>query len=110
MARHTVFMMLNATPHWLRLDRSERARFSDEVIRATLRRYPEVTMRYYDAEAFTSHCSDVAVFETGSLESYYFVIEELRDSAMFTVPYFDVVDIVPAIEDGHLDFEASHVE
>lgn len=40
-------------------------------------------MRYFDAEAFTTQCSDV----------------------MMTEPYFELVQIVPAIEEGYQAYE-----
>ena len=43
---------------------------------------------------------------TSDLPQYYDFIETLRDSPMFALPYFRVVKIVPASEDGDRDFEA----
>jgi Darcynin, domain of unknown function len=62
-------------------------------------------MRYFDAEAFSASCSDVMMITTSDLQQYYDFIETLRDSPMFALPYFRVVQIVPAIEDGYRDFE-----
>lgn len=39
------------------------------------------------------------------IHRYGFAIERLRDSPLFAVPYFELVDILPALEDGYLDFE-----
>ncbi|MCL9782298.1 hypothetical protein M9194_12765 [Vibrio sp. S4M6] len=59
-----------------------------------------------DTQAFTTKCSDIAVFETENIQDYYFLIEELRDSKIFSEPYFEIVDIFPAIENGFVEFEA----
>lgn len=34
----------------------------------------------------------------------------LRDSPMITVPYFEVVQIIPAIEDGYIAFERGELQ
>ena len=60
-----------------------------------------------DAEAFTAQCSDVAVFETPDLPTFYRAVERLRDSALFTTPYFELVQILPSIENGFRHFEQS---
>jgi hypothetical protein len=62
-------------------------------------------MRYFDAEAFSAHCSDVMMITASDLQQYYDFIETLRDSPMFAVPYFRLVQIVPAIEEGFRSFE-----
>ncbi|MEP3351649.1 MAG: darcynin family protein [Marinomonas sp.] len=62
-------------------------------------------MRLFDAEAFSAYCSDVVMFETTNIRDYYFAIEEMRDSKLYTVPYFDVVSIILAIENGFIEFE-----
>jgi len=58
-------------------------------------------MLFYDAEAFSGRCTDIAVFETDDIGAYSFLIDGLRDTAFFSHPYFEVLDIVPAVEDGY---------
>ncbi|MCO6186249.1 darcynin family protein [Rhizobium sp. L1K21] len=105
-AKYTIFMLLTARPEWLRLTRDERSRIAGEALETAMAGL-NVNHRHFDAEAFSAFCSDVAVFETGSLGDYYFTIERLRDTPFFAVPYFDVVAIIPAIEDGFAQFEKS---
>ena len=64
-----------------------------------------VRIRHFDAEAFAAECTDVAVAETNDLYAWYFVMETLRDSPLFSVPYFEVVSIIPTIEDGFRAYE-----
>ena len=103
----TVFMLLSATPAWLRLDRARRRAFRDEVLAPIFAAHPATTMRFYDAEAFSGRCSDVAVFETADAADYYALVEALRDTAFFSTPYYAVVDIIPALEDGYRAYEAA---
>jgi hypothetical protein len=63
-------------------------------------------MRYFDAEAFSAHCSDVMMISASDLQQYYDFVETLRDSPMFAVPYFRLVQIIPAIEEGFRGYEA----
>ena len=106
--RYTFFMLLQSMPDWLKLSRVDRQRFTAEHVRPVLSRYPEVTMRFYDAEAFSGRCTDVAVFETADLRAYTFLIDGLRDTAFFSHPYFQVMDIVPTVEDGHVEYDEAH--
>ena len=71
-------------------------------------KYPTVKVRWYDIEAFSTKASDIAVFETTSLQDYYFVIDVIRDSEFCTVPYFEFVEIIPAIEDGYVEYESCY--
>lgn len=104
--KYSFFVLMRATKAWLSLSRAERNQFTTTVLNPILRRYPAVGVRFYDAEAFSTKCSDVAVFETAQLEQYYYVMEAIRDTAVFTVPYFEFVEIIPALEGGFGDYEA----
>ncbi|MGB3246499.1 MAG: darcynin family protein [Sulfitobacter sp.] len=64
-----------------------------------------VAMRFYDAEAFSAACSDIAVFETTDMQAYYFAMERLRNTALISEPYFEIINIIPAIEDGFQTFQ-----
>jgi hypothetical protein len=103
----SIFLQVRATSHWLSLSRDQRSTiFQTHVLRhfqsdSTLR------MRYYDAEAFHARVSDLMLIETEDLKAYYFFIEKLRDSPIFTENYFELVDIIPAIENGFQEYEAT---
>jgi hypothetical protein len=100
----TFFMHLRSSPAWLALSRQARADFIKATVRPIFARYLDVTLRFYDAEAFTGRITDVAVFETTNLRAYYFLIDALRDTAFLGLPYFEVVEVVPAIEDGYQEY------
>lgn len=99
-------MMMTATPAWLSLPREERGAFDANVVEPLLERYAErVQVRFFDAEAFTARCSDFVIFTALDLKAYYFLIEELRDTAMFITPYFVVNDVIIGLENGYQAFE-----
>jgi hypothetical protein len=104
--RFTIFILLRALPAWLSLPRAQRSAIATEALSVALAEAP-VTLRHYDAEAFSAFCSDLSVFETDDLGAFYFVMERLRDTPIFAVPYFDLIQILPAIEDGYRHFEAT---
>ena len=99
----TIFMLLNATPAWLRLTQPARRAFLSDVVGPILAAHPATRTRYYDVEAFTGRCSDLAVFETEDLKDYADLVDALRDTAFFSAPYYEVVDILPGIENGYRD-------
>lgn len=103
----TFFMLLKSTPAWLSLSRTQRTAFIEEQIQPIFTRYAAVTLRFYDAEAFSGRCTDVAVWETSNLRQYAFLIDALRDTPFFSQPYFEVVDIIPGIEDSYRDYDAA---
>ena len=100
----TFFMQLRSTPAWLALSREARAAYIEAEVRPIFARYRDVAMRFYDAEAFTGRITDVAVFETRDVRAYYFLIDALRDTPFFGLPYFEVVEVIPAVEDGYQEY------
>ncbi|HEX5378058.1 MAG TPA: darcynin family protein [Phenylobacterium sp.] len=102
----TFFMSLRSQPAWLALSRQERADHIAGHVRPAFARHPAVKVRWYDAEAFTGRCTDMAVFETTDLRAYCFLIDALRDDALLGLPYFQVLDIVPAVEGGYEAYDA----
>lgn len=92
----TFFVHLNAAKNWLRLSAEEREAFVTDELAPLLAQYPNVSLRFYDVEAFTTKCSDIAVFETAVLDEYTALIDTIRSSRLITVPYFELVDIFPA--------------
>ncbi len=100
----TFFMLLRSSPAWLALSREARAAFIAQTVTPIFGRYPAVAMRFYDAEAFSGRATDVAVFETCDLRAYYFLIDALRDTPFLGLPYFEVLEIIPAVEDGYAEY------
>lgn len=105
--KYAYFLLLRATPAWLRLSRAERRLLGDQTLQPLLKRANgSLKLRYFDAEAFTTQCSDVMLIETSDPQPYYYFIEGLRDSVLITEPYFEIVSIIPAVEDGYQAYEA----
>lgn len=102
---YTYFVFLRATPAWLRLSRSERDRLAQQHLTPLLGEPEHLRMRFFDAEAFSAFCSDVMMIETDDPMRHYFFMEGLRDTPLIHTPYFEVLQIVPALEDGFRAYE-----
>jgi hypothetical protein len=98
----TIFMLVKTTNTWLKLNPQERFDFLDKTIQPILKAHPSVKMRFYDSEAFSGRASDVIVWETSDLRSYQHLVEQLRES-VFWGTYFDVLDIIPSIENAYAE-------
>lgn len=96
---------MRATKEWLALMREQRNEFVKNNLNPLFAKYTSVSVRFYDAEAFSTRCSDIAVFEADNLQDYYFLMDVIRDSKIFTVPYFEFIEIIPAIEGGFVEYE-----
>lgn len=101
------FALVRALPAWLALSREDRNKIWEKELGVVIEKYKQVSIRTFDAEAFSTRCSDIILFETSDIEAYYFLIEEIRDSRICTVPFFEFIDIIPTIEEGFKRFEES---
>jgi hypothetical protein len=97
------FMLVKTTNLWLQMPPTERMQYLDERLRPILVKWPSVRLRYFDAEAFTTRCTDVMMWECGDIHAYQSVIKSLRET-LFWGTYFEIVEIIPAIEDAYADY------
>ncbi|MGH3428760.1 MAG: darcynin family protein [Terriglobales bacterium] len=105
---HTIFLQLIATPAWLALSRAERARLIADEVTPLLKRYSGTTrLRWYDAEAYSANPSDLAVVTTSDLTDWQHLFDRLRDTSLWSVPYFTLDRLTVAVEDGFIDYERS---
>ena len=104
--KYTIVVLLATTEKWLRLSRQERRNFSAEVIEPIIFKYSKsLTVRMFDAEAFSAKTTDFLLIETNNLNDYYFFWEEVRDSKIYTEPYFIINEIIVGNEGGYKEFE-----
>ena len=104
--KYTIVILISTTEKWLRLSRPERNKFTEQVLGPILVKYKEsLDVRMFDAESFNARNTDFIVIETTDLNQYYFFWEEIRDSKVYTEPYFIVNEIVVGKEDGFKEFE-----
>ena len=105
--RLAFFILLRALPAWLALPREQRrTAWQTDALAQALSDPDRLSTRFFDAEAFTARCSDILLVETRDIDSQNDFMEALRDSPVFAEPYFELVDILPAMEDGFQRYEA----
>ena len=97
-----MLVQLPALPAWLALPRDRRREIGARCL-AVAGRHPRVRLRWVDVEAFTGGCSDVLIAETPEPRAWYHLFEALRDTELFTVPYFRPEQILTGIDEaaGH---------
>jgi hypothetical protein len=98
----TIFMQVKTTAAWLALSPAERFEFLGNTIEPILKKHPSVSMRFFDTEFYTAEVTDVIVWETKSLAEYQAIVEALRETP-FWGKYFDVVSILPGVENAYAD-------
>ncbi|MCA9692537.1 MAG: darcynin family protein [Nannocystaceae bacterium] len=100
---------LQVHPAWLALTRAERsARVA--ALAPVLARYPDVRVRWCDADALGRGYTDFALCEFDDLLRYHSLWEELRDTPLFTTPYMELRDALLGIEDGYRHHESQRRE
>lgn len=87
------------------LTRSKRQEVVATHVDPLLRQHADVTIRWFDAEAWSAAPSDILLAETEHITAWSDLFEGLRGTPLWTVPYFRVERIVPAIEGAFIDYE-----
>jgi len=102
---YTILVLMNATPIWLSLTRDERSEFVEKELTPIFVRVSEtVNIRLFDSEYFHSSVSDFMIVTTTNLDDYKLLIELLRDTKIYGVPYFEIKDIIVGQENLFEDF------
>lgn len=102
---YTILVLMNATPKWLSLTRDERSKFVEKEITPIIQRVSKtVNVSLYDSEYFNSSVSDFMIVSTTVLDDYKMLIELLRDTRIYGVPYFEIKDIIVGQENLFEDF------
>lgn len=103
---YTILVMYQATNHWLELSREERSEFFSENTAPIMQKFKDkLNIRLFDSEAFHATTSDYMIIECADLKDYYYFMEYLRDTKMFSKPYIILNDVIIGIENGFKDFE-----
>ncbi len=102
---YTILVLMNATPEWLTLTRDERTEFVENELNPIFVKVGEtVTIQTFDSEYFHSSVSDFMIVTTTNLDDYKLMIEMLRDTKVYGIPYFEIKDIIVGQEELFEDF------
>ncbi len=97
----TIFMLIKTKPVWLALKPDDRFDFLEKSVKPLLEKYANcVRLRHYDAEFYSARVSDVWVWDVGHRHDYEMVIEGLRETPFWDF-YFDIVEIIPSVENAY---------
>lgn len=102
--RHHAVVLLAAEPAWLALSREER-NMKALSARSVLSRHAEVAVRWLAADGLGGHYTDMLLCEMDGLWPYHRMMEELRDSELFSRPYFRIVDVQLGLENAYEAYE-----
>lgn len=90
---YAIVLSFSFSNEWLGLPRDERRAFEEKNVFPLFAKYADrVKRRSYDTDAFDTRASDFMILETQDLQAYYFLIEELRDSALLARGYCTIED------------------
>lgn len=102
---YTILLLMNATPQWLSLTREQRSDFlEDQLVPIFGKVAKTVNVRMFDSEYFHSKVSDFLIVTTYELHDYKLIVEMLRDTRVYGVPYFQITDIIVGQENMFANF------
>lgn len=102
---HIFIVLVEFYPSWLALSREERRSKADEL-QAIISKYPEVKVRFFDAEALPGKdFTDIIFCETSNVQKYHYMWEELRDHPVYTKGYMKIKDVIMGMEEAYKAFE-----
>ncbi|MBL6446996.1 hypothetical protein JMN32_11795 [Fulvivirga sp. 29W222] len=103
---YSILVLYRATNYWLALSREERGRFFETEIAPIIQKCDErLSIRLFDSEAFHAKTSDFMLVECQNLQDYYYFMEYLRDTELFSKPYIELNDVIIGVENGFQRFE-----
>lgn len=104
--KYLMVMTYKFSSSWLAMSREQRNRFNEARLGPILAACNDrVRLRFFDAEAFRADVSDFVLFEFEDPKDYYFLMEKLRDTELFTQEWLTVKDFFMGIEGGYQAFE-----
>lgn len=96
----TVFMLVKTRPVWLEFPVDKRFAEGDKYLKPILQKHAGIiSLRMFDTEFYATRVTDLWMWEASSRHSYELVVEELRETP-FWDNYFDIVELLPAIENA----------
>ena len=102
----TILILLNATPQWLSLSRNQRSEFVSKELGPIIEKVgAKLDIRFFDSEYFHAHFSDFLIIQTVQLKDYQLFIEMLRDTKFYSVPYFEVRDLIMGKENHFKEYD-----
>jgi hypothetical protein len=103
---YTILLLMKATSKWLSLSRKGRRNFFARKVMPIFQQVANtVKVSLFDSEYFHSGISDFMIVSTSNLHDYQLMIELLRDSEVYSEPFFEISDIIIGQENLFHDFD-----
>ncbi len=103
---YSILVLYQVNNHWLTLTREERSNFYEGKMLPLIKKFSnQLSVRLFDSEAFHAETSDYMIIECSDLKDYYYFMEYLRDTELFSKPYLVLKDVIIGIENGFKAFE-----
>ncbi len=97
----TVFMLVKTTPEWLGFSIDKRFDLLREIFTPILMKHAaSVALRFFDVEFYAARVTDLWMWDAKDHHSYQLLVEDLRETP-FWDRYFDIVDILPGVENAY---------
>lgn len=102
-----IFIGYHFTQAWLAMSLADREEFRRVHLDPIFVKYSDrIQAQHYDAEAFSANPTDFMFVQTDDLRAYYFFIEELRETPLFSEGLADIDVIHVGLADGYKDYAA----
>ncbi|WLR42327.1 Darcynin 2 [Bacillus carboniphilus] len=102
---YAFIVLVEFYPSWLAMNREQR-RLKGQELKDIISKYPEVKVRFFDAEALPGkNYTDIIFCETTDVKKYHYMWEELRDHPVYTEGYMKIKDVIMGMEEAYKKFE-----
>jgi mRNA-degrading endonuclease RelE of RelBE toxin-antitoxin system len=92
---YTILILTKTSSQWLTLPREKRDLFVQTELLPIFAKFAKTcSVKLYDSDFSNAHISDFVIIETENLEEYGHLMGYLRESKTFSIPYFEVKDII----------------
>ncbi|PHM48296.1 darcynin family protein [Xenorhabdus miraniensis] len=92
---------------WNALTRYERKKLQNEHLPEILKKYSSsISLRTIDTEGFTAEFQDFVIIETENLSDYYCMLQDMRNTQVFSEEYLSISKVFMGIENAHEIYNA----
>ncbi|OWO81396.1 hypothetical protein B5C26_14530 [Photorhabdus luminescens] len=100
--KYVIIWTLVFSDKWNALNRSQREQLQNESLPEILVKYNDfISLRTVDSEGFSADFQDFVIIETESLEHYYCMLQDMRNTTVISEGYLKISNIFMGIENAH---------
>ncbi|MBC8945923.1 MULTISPECIES: darcynin family protein [Xenorhabdus] len=100
--KYVIIWTLILHQKWNALNRNERKKLQNEHLPEILKKYSSsISLRTIDTEGFTAEFQDFVIIETENLSDYYCMLQDMRNTRVFSEGYLNISKVFMGIENAH---------